>query len=89
MTASVRPIEFDWADLFFSYGAIVTVLVYSFLLVKLLDSWRARKENRFQFIALFGMIIFSCVGGHVLFEAISSVTLGSVLACINGDGDEQ
>lgn len=89
MTASVRPVEFDWADLFFSYGAIVTVLVYSFLLVKLLDSWRARKENRFQFIALLGMIIFSCVGGHVLFEAISSVTLGSVLACINGDGDEQ
>lgn len=84
-TASVRPIEFDWADLFFSYGTAVVVLVYAFLVAKLTAAWRTRKEGRFQFIALLSLLVFSSVGGHVFFEAISSVTLGSVLACIHED----
>lgn len=85
--ASVRPIEFDWADLFFSYGAAVVLLAYAFLFAKLSAAWRMRKESRFQFIALLSLLIFSSVGGHVLFEAISSVSLGSVLACIHEDKD--
>ena len=86
-TASVRPIEFDWADLFFSYGAAVVVLVYAFLFAKLTAAWRTRREGRFQFIALLSLLVFSSVGGHVFFEAISSVSLGSVLACIHEDRD--
>ena len=87
LTANVRPIEFDWADLFFSYGAFAFICVYAFLFKQLRLSWRTRNEGHFQFIALLGMLAFSCVGGHVFFEAISSVTLGSVLACIYGDSN--
>ena len=86
-TASVRPIEFDWADLFFSYGVIVVLIIYAFLLAKLSVAWKMRRKGRFQFIALLSLLAFSSVGGHVLFEAISSVTLGSVLACIHEDTD--
>ena len=88
-TASVRPIEFDWADLFFSYGAPVSLLIYLFLFKKLHAAWRARKQNRFQFIALLSLLAFSSIGGHVLFEAISSMTLGSVLACISEDNNDE
>lgn len=87
LTANVRPIEFDWADLFFSYGAVASIFVYGFLFKQLHLSWQTRNEGRFQYIALLGMLAFSCVGGHVFFEAISSVTLGSVLACIYEDSN--
>lgn len=88
-TASVRPIEFDWADLFFSYGVPVFLLIYLFLFKKLCTAWRMRRQNRFQFIALLSLFVFSSVGGHVLFEAISSMMLGSVLACISEDKNDE
>ena len=81
VTNNVRPIEFDWADIFFSYGLPILLLTYGFLFYMLLKK-NEIKPRRFYHVALAVMIIFSCMGGHVLFEAISSITLGSVLAGI-------
>lgn len=79
LTSSVRPIEFDWADIYFSYGIVGTLFVYGCFC-----SWvkKMKNENRSTlYILLFGVcLIFSSLAGHVVFEGISSVFLGLVLA---------
>lgn len=81
-TSAVRPIEFDWADLFASYGFVMTFFVYGFLLTWLLTIVRSSKRGQAGFyLIVFGvLLIFSCLGGHVLFESVSSTFLGLVLA---------
>ncbi len=79
-TNSVRPIEFDWADIIFSYGLPCLILIYGFLVLTLFKGISEAKTKRFYWLALMVMVVFSALGGHVLFEAISSVTLGGVLS---------
>lgn len=81
-TSIVRPIEFDWADLFVSYGFIMTFFVYGFLLTWLMKIVQSSKRSQagFYLIAFGVLFVFSCLGGHVMFESISSTFLGLVLA---------
>ena len=78
----MRPIEFDWADLFVSYGFIMTFFVYGFLLTWLMKIVQSSKRSQagFYLIAFGVLFVFSCLGGHVMFESISSTFLGLVLA---------
>ncbi len=81
-TNAVRPIEFDWADLLFSYGIIATAVVYGFIASIIHKAFCISGEKPFYLIALVVLVVFGCFGGHVFFEAISSTYLGMVLAGI-------
>lgn len=81
-TSAFRPIEFDWADLFYSYGLVALILVYGFLFAWLLQFLKAPiSRSQSPYLLAFGtIIVFGSLGGHVFFEATSSVTLGLVMA---------
>lgn len=79
---SVRPIELDMMDIFFSYGIIGLSLSYGFFFKWFAKGFKnvTSQSNQPYFIALLSLLIFSLTGGHVFLEAISSTFLGLLLA---------
>ncbi|MEH7384317.1 O-antigen ligase family protein [Bacillus sp. JJ1521] len=72
-------IEMDFFDTFFSYGLLGTILIYGYFILIILSNIKIGQRVGFPFYLSFCLVfLYSFLGGHVLYSALS----GSFLALI-------
>lgn len=76
-----KMIEMDIFDVFFSYGAIGFMLIYSYFLSFIKGLVKVDGNDYFRFLFSYGLLAaFSCVAGHVLFSALAGTYL-AIICC--------
>lgn len=75
-----RPIEMDFFDIFFSYGLLGSILIYCFLTRFLLLAFKKYNlTHHFSYsLSMITFAVYSFLGGHVLFSALSGTYLAMV-----------
>ncbi|TRZ36824.1 hypothetical protein CEQ21_15045 [Niallia circulans] len=75
LNTGTKVIEMDIFDIFFAYGLIGTILIYSYFIIIFIKACKIEFVYKYLYLSVF---VFSTIVGHVLFSALS----GSFLAII-------
>lgn len=77
-TESLKAIEMDFFDTFFSYGLIGTVIIYGYFIKIILENYSFKDEQIKYTISAITILILAFIAGHGFYGAMS----GSILAIV-------